>query len=380
MIKNSKLVTVLTSAILAVIMAAAIVVGILGGVQGWGVFNGSANISDSKTVTVSVSQYLYKTESDALKAECDKAFDGLDVLYITEGEMSGDESEIVYVFSAKADVTSSVSSLENAFVELTKEGAKWNGYNIKVTENQVNTQSVLAKDYVLRGCIAGAVIAVLAFAYVALRHQWMRGAIAGGCALLAMLTTTAIILVARVFVTPAIAYAIAASALLTLIAVLFNFNKLSAQSEAEAEDAVASSIAVKEIVLTTVLLGLAVIVAGILGSTQYAWLAVSAVIAIIVAAFFGLVYAPVLCVPVQKALAQRGALRSNYQGAQKTSMKLKKLFTKKEKAEEKPVEETQTKEVEETETAEVEPETEEVEEVEEVEAVEEETETENNQD
>ena len=337
MIKNSKLVTVLTSAILAVIIAAAIAVGILGGVQGWGVFNGSADISDSKTVTVSVSQFLYKTESDALKAECDKAFENMDVLYITEGEMSGDESEIVYVFATEQNVASAVSTLESTFAEL-------------------------AKDYVLRGCLAGALIAVLAFAYVALRHQWMNGAVAGGCAILAMLTTTAIVLVARVFVTPAIAYAIAASAFLTLVAVLFNLNKLSAKGETTeetAEEAVASSIAVKEIVLTTVLLGVAVVVTGILGGTQYAWLAVSALIAIVVSAFFGLIYAPVLFVPVQKVLAQKGALRSRYQGAKKTSMKLKNLFTKKEKAEEQPVEEAQEEAVE---TAEEETETEEIEE------------------
>ena len=374
MTKNSKLVTVISSAILAVIMAAAIVIGILGGVQGWGVFNGSASVSDSKTVTVSVSQYLYKTEGDALKAECDKAFENIDVLHVTDGEMSGDESEIVYVFAAEENVAKAVENLENAFAELTKEEGKWNGYDIKVTVNQVQTQNVLTKDYVLRGCIAGVVIAVLAFAYVALRHQWVKGIVAGACALLAMLTTTAIVLATRILVTPAVAYAIAASSLLTLVAVLFNLNKLSnnaaKEEETTAEELVATSIAGKEIVLTTVLLGLAVVVMGVLGGTQFAWLSVSALVAIVVAAFFGLVYAPVLCVPVQQAADKKAALRTNYKGAKKTSLKIKDLFKKKEKVEEEPVAkaeqaeetvETVEEPVEETETVEEAVETEETE-------------------
>ena len=49
--------TTLLSIVVAVILAAAIAVGIICGVKGYGVFNKSALLNDSKTLTVSLNQH-----------------------------------------------------------------------------------------------------------------------------------------------------------------------------------------------------------------------------------------------------------------------------------------------------------------------------------
>ena len=82
--------TAILSIVLAVIIAAA-ALGIVFGVKGNGVFNKSALLSDSKTLTVSLNQHAYLTKLEDVEAECEKAFANLDVEYQMKGEMSGDD-------------------------------------------------------------------------------------------------------------------------------------------------------------------------------------------------------------------------------------------------------------------------------------------------
>lgn len=335
-VKKAKFVTILSSAILAVILLAAVAVGTLCGLKGWGVFNGSASVSDTKTVTVSVSQYLYQTEMDAIEDECDKAFKSVNVVQTIKGEMSGDVSEIVYVFDADENIDAATKALKESFAALTGADGAWNGWDVKVSVNEAKATGTVAKNYVLRGCIAGAVIAVIALAYVAVRYKWRMGIVAGVCVLLAMATTAALLIVTRILVTPAVAYVIAASALLTALTVMLNLSKLRNNLKSEsaidksAEELVSESVAEKEILLVTIFLGVALLLTGILGGTSLAWFCLAAIVGLIVAVFMGLVYSPALMLPMQKATAKRAAMNADYKGAKKTSFKVKKLFAKKE--------------------------------------------------
>ena len=96
--KTVKKTTVL-AAVLTCILAAAVALGIVFGVKGYSVFNKSASLDNAQTLTVSMNQHAYITALDTVEGACEEVFGDLKVAYEMNGEMSGDESEIVYVFN-----------------------------------------------------------------------------------------------------------------------------------------------------------------------------------------------------------------------------------------------------------------------------------------
>ena len=328
------------SIIVATLLAAAIAVAVICGVQGFGVFNTSKLLEDSKTLTVSVDKTTYLTNLDKVEEECEKAFANLDLSYSLKGEMSGADNELVYVFDKDADLTKVEKTLEDVFKTLVD--GEWNGSFITVATNSEKAVSVLAKHYVLRGVIAGVVMAVLVFAYVSLRYKLGMGVVAAVCTLLGMALTAAFAILTRIPVTASVSYVFAVAGLLSAVTTLFTFNKLRGNSE---------ELATKEIGLFTVLFGAALIVVGAVATAGVRWFAVLALIALLVAAFLGLVYAPALYLPI-KAAADSKPAKNAYVGAKKTSTKEKKSFVKAEEpANEAPAEEAVEEPVEE-ETAE----------------------------
>ena len=73
----------LLSIIAAIVLAAAVVVGVVFGAMGMGVFNKDELLKDTKTVTVSVSQFVFESEEhlEVLENACSEALDGVDVFY-----------------------------------------------------------------------------------------------------------------------------------------------------------------------------------------------------------------------------------------------------------------------------------------------------------
>lgn len=297
------------SGIIVGLLIAATVIGILFG------FNGL--VTDGKHVTVSVDPVLYKDQAvrEEIKDLCDDAFDGN--LYSWTGDNSGNDGVFVYAFKENAN-------LDKAVEDLTADLAQWtDDYSITVVVTNEKVVINLAEGFVVRAAIAGVVFAVLAFAYAAIRYNWRRGIVAGVSVAAAMLLTGALVILTRIPATTSVAYAIMGSGLAAAITVLFSLNKLrtAAKENAnqDAEELVVSSIAVKEIVIFSAILGAAILLVGIPAGVSGAWFALSAFIGIAVAAFMGIVYAPALCIPMQKAMAAQAASnsKSGYKGAKK---------------------------------------------------------------
>ena len=337
--KTAKKTTIL-SIIVAVVLAAAIVVGILCGVKG-SVFNTSAQMKDSKTITISMNQYAYSTKLDEVEAVCESTFGKLDVQYELKGEMSGDESEIVYVFNSSADLTNVKATLET---KLAEKAEAWGAF-ITVSSNSEEAVSVLARHYTLRALIAGAVIAVLVFAYVSLRYKLGVGIVTAVATVLGMALTASVAILARIPVTSSIAYVIAVAGLLSAVTTLLTMNKLRANlkkegaNELSAEDLVVDSIATKEIGLLTAFAGGAFVLTGALAASNVRWFSILSLIGMLVAAFIGLLYAPAMYIPVKKIADKRPDRNVTYKGAKKTSTKVKKQYVKATPVAEAPVEE-----------------------------------------
>ena len=343
----------LLSILLAVIVAAATVIGILFG------FNPVATVADGKKVTISVEQYIYQTEEAKadIKAACDEAFKNNNVLYVSDADFGGD-GEFLYAFKANENIDDAVKALQDKFADWTKEDSdKYPTNSIIVSASNEKVVVATAEGAVVRAAIAGVVLAVLAFAYVAIRYNWRTGIVAAISVAASMLVTGAIVILARIPVTASVVYAIMASAIVTIVTTLFTFNKLrdtlkSEEKSSDAEELVASSIATKEIVIFTAILGAAILLVCIPAGVSAAWFALSAFIGVLVAAFIGLMFAPALYLPVQVAMNAKAAsmTKHGYKGAKKAEKAIApqaeevKAEVKEEVAEPAPVEEAPAEE------------------------------------
>ena len=338
--------TTLWSVIIAIVLAAAIVVCALLG------FNKDAALKDQKTMTISLNAYIYNTQLDEVKEDLEEK---LDANYALEGAMSGDVSELLFVFDADADLTALKTQVEKYLADKKASAEGWANAKYSVSISAEKATAVLAKHYVLRAAIAGAVLAVLAFVYVAIRHQLSGGIVAGVSVLLSMLLTASLIVLTRVYVTSTAAYAIVIAGLLAAAAVLFTLNNIRAAKKEEdtsLEEQVVSSIATKETLYVAAVVAAGMILVGVLGGALALWFAVSALIAVVASVAVSLVFAPAMYLSLQSTFDKKPA-KTGYKGAAKTSNKIKKIFAKAAKVEA-PVEEPVAEKVEEVTEAPVE--------------------------
>ena len=342
----------IVSVILGVILVAATALGIVCNALGWGVFNQDALLKDTQTITVSINQYVYITEEklDKVETECRKVLDDYGIVYEMKGKMSGDVSELVYVFGKDVDLTTAKADLETALGALTGENGTLSGSTVLVALNSEDAVAALANQYILRGIIAGVVLVVLVFAYVAIRYGLYMGIVGGASTLVGTLLTVALIILTRIPVTASVIYVIAVGALLSAVMSVLSLNKMREENQVVP--------ACNEIVTLTALLGAGIVVIGAVATAGVRWFALLALLALLAAAVVSLLFVPALYAPIKAALDNR-PVEGAYVGAEKTSTKVKKTYEKKEvKAAPAPVvapvEETSAEEVEETPAEEVE--------------------------
>ena len=120
--KTVKKVT-LISAVLAIIFALAIVLTAILGI------NYGKSLENANTLTVKVNNFYFNDETklSAVESVCETELDKLGINYEQKGEMSGDESEIVYYFDEEVNLTDAKTALQTAFAEMTKDGERFDG-------------------------------------------------------------------------------------------------------------------------------------------------------------------------------------------------------------------------------------------------------------
>ena len=314
--KAVKNVTIL-SAIAAVIMAAALIVGIVFGVNGWGVFNKDALLKDSKTLTVSVNTFTYQTELDDVESACENVLSSYGIAYKMEGQMSGDVCEVVYVFDKDVDLSAAVQSLETTFA-----GSDWQDTNVSFAVNTEAAFGILAEGYVWRGVVAGVVMAVLVFVYVALRYGIFKGIAVGATNLFASALTVSVVLLTRLPVTASVIYVFGLASLFSSVAAIVALNKIG-----DAEEG-ACVMATKEIGCMTAIVAVAFVLVGAIAVPGVRWFAVLGLVALLVSAVVTWAYVPTFYLPF-KVIEDNKPVEGAYVGAEKTSTKEKKVFTKK---------------------------------------------------
>jgi len=336
----SKLVNVtkkgtLWSILLAVVLVAGLVIGIVFG------YNPSVVNQDANVLTVSIDS-LYKNDLDDLKNECEKTFTEKGVKYLSSSvaEMYGSDCEVVYTFSADTKLEDVKVALRTKLSALTVDGAALEGAQIIVSSGVETVSVTVPEGYALRGAIAIVAMAVLAFAYTAIRYRWDMGVIVAVAVVLGALLTSALIALVRIPVTNALAYVVMLGAMAAAVTTLLTMNKVSKKEftyDVDTQEEMAECVAVKEILTIGVVAACALVVVGVAGAianVTLVWFALSALIAVVSAVAIGLVYVPVYFLPLKTAADKKAADQaSGYKGAQKAAATVKKLFTKKNGAE-----------------------------------------------
>ncbi len=317
----------LTSLIIAIVVAVAIVITAIFGV------NYAATEKDSETLTVTISSYLYDTENNRVAVEeiCETEFNkqGVKAQYTQYGEMSGTEDEIVYVFEKGTALDKTVDALNKTFEAKTQANGAWYGFDIVAhTATETVPAKIAPVNYILTA-VAVAVFAIVAFIYVALRFRVFLGGLTAIAVAVSTLATTAVILVTRFPFTYSVLSCITASALLTTVFVLLSLGKLRSAIKAEAEKKaddkkpaetlVAENVAWKEILTLTVALAVAVVLVGAIATASTRWFAIGALIALVVSTAISLFFVPALCVPMMVQADKNSIARSTaYIGAKST--------------------------------------------------------------
>jgi preprotein translocase subunit SecF len=306
------------------IIVAAVALGIVFGVKGLGVFNKSAVLDDSKTLTVSMNQHVYLNDLDKIEETCEAVFGDVKPSYQMKGEMSGDESEIVYVFDKDVDLQKIEKDLEAKFATLTADDGELKGSFIYVSANGERTEEYLAKDYVLRGVIAGVVLVAAIYVYAAIRFGIGKGVGVALATLIGTLLTAAIIILARIPVTASVSYVFGVTALLSAVTSVLSMNKI-AVSEKSNEKVCAC----KEILTIGVLTAAALVILAAVAPINVKWFALMAFVAVAAAVVSGIELVPAIYAPIKSAADKKPA-KDGYVGAVKGEKKEKKAPAKKE--------------------------------------------------
>jgi hypothetical protein len=282
-----------------------------------------------------VSQFVFESEEhlEVLENACGEALEGVNVVYELKGEMSGATCELVYVFASNVDLTAAKAALEAKATALTAQGGALEGFDVTIGSNSEAAVGVLAQGYIWRGIVAGVVLVILVFAYVAIRHGLYMGIVSAISTAAGTLLTAALAILTRIPVTASVTYVLAAGALLTAVTTVMSLNKIRANAaKAEegqtAEEVVGASYATKEIMTFTALAGVSLVIFGAVATEGVRWFAILALIALLVAAAVGLIYVPALYLPFKEKLNAK-PVEGAYVGAEKTSAKVKKVFEKK---------------------------------------------------
>lgn len=292
----------------AIIVAAGIIVAAIFG------FNADYTASDVKTMTVKLDSYVSVSDvkTEKVKDICESALEkaGLKDAYTMDGETSGG-GELVYVFSAKTD-DKKLAEVKTA-VESELAGAI-----LYVTANSERAAATLAAGYLWRAALAGAVVLLAEFIYIAVRYKLNMGAAAAISSLTGTLLTVALVALVRLPVTASLAYAGAFALLYTTVTSMLALNKMRENfktdeyKEKSADEAIVSSLPVKTILAFAAVSAVALVLVGAIAVASVRWFAIAALIGVLAGTFASLIFMPAIYLPLKKLSDKRAAERARY--------------------------------------------------------------------
>ena len=306
----------LWSIISAVLVLAAVIITFF---TGAGISNDiTTETRKSMTISMVMNSADYETKRETIETICEDAISaaGIDCKGSIGADISSQKHELVYYF----DYTVELSGLAKSLQEQFDANSEYQMNFIKVEVYQENAVSKLPEGYLLRGVIAGVVMAVLAFLYVTLRYKLWNGIVAFATMGLSAALTCAGILLTRIPLTTTVLYPVEIGMMLTAILVVLMASKLRGVEMDKEEpvadvDAVAENVCFKPgmILCASIVVAMAVLaIVGAFVATNFVGFAAIMAIAVVMSAFSAFIVAPAIYVPVRSAFAQVAADRARY--------------------------------------------------------------------
>jgi lysylphosphatidylglycerol synthetase-like protein (DUF2156 family) len=294
----------LIAILFAIVLVAGIVVGAIFGL------NKEGYAKSYQALTVQVSGVSFETQNEAVKNKVEEKLASVnaDYAFKSEADISTAEKEYVYYFAIGEDLTEAKKVAKQAIIELSGNVANAvNGGQVSVSEEVVirNVPAV----YTVRAVIAAAVIAVLAFVYTALRYKLVGGIVTAIAVALSAGLSFAVSALTRIPASVNVVAIFAFAALLAAVMTVFNLAKAHDFEETEAaktateEEKTAASIAVVSTVGLAAALVIAFVIALAFGPSR--WLALHAIIAVVVATAVALFVTPALYAILKKKLTKK---------------------------------------------------------------------------
>lgn len=283
-------------------------------------YSADATYDDVKTLTVRVNQYAYTQNIDTIETVCETEFDklGLNYEYDMKGEMNGDESELVYVFDKSVELSKAVANLNAAFAEETKadSGKVLAGARVSVTAHNEIAPDKLPGQVLLRTVIAGALFGVLACLYVTIRQKFTNGLTLITTMAVSAGLTCALALITRMPITSSIVYVLFFNLLFTAVATMLTLSKVNAKQkeveEIEAEELISSSLAIREVLLLSAGVLVALILIGAIATSVVRNFALIALFGLVAGVFSALFFAPAFYLPIKRYVDKKAAQRARY--------------------------------------------------------------------
>ena len=306
---------ILWSVITVVIVLIGVVIMAIFGV------NNAVNTQPSQKLVVNIqmANTFYEEERDDIEDICEQAIAdaGLTAITVSYDDISTSEHELVYSFSLDADLT----ALKNALQAELREAYPDQGFATTMSYKQ----SVLGNlpggytTFLVRNTLAGAVMAVLAFVYVALRYKLWNGITTFVSAVATAAITCGLVVVTRVVITSSVMYAVLFAELLSIaLSVLFaakadaTEKKNGALTDAEA---VSEAVPLCDTVKLCAGIAVALLVIGVVGifcAANFAWFALAAGFGVLAAAYSALLLAPSVFLVLRKPFAKAAAEKARY--------------------------------------------------------------------
>ena len=304
--------------ILSIVCAAIVVCGIV--VLAVFGYNTDTTNDNVNTLTVKVNQYAYSQHIDEIEEICEDVFADLDIdyEYAMNGEMSGDESEIVYVFKTDVSLKEASEKLTAAFNAATANdsGRDLSGASVGVATNSEVVPDKLPFNVLLRTVIAGVAFGVLACLYVTIRQKFTNGLTLLASMAVSAALTCAIVLITRLPITASLVYVLFFNLLFTATATTFTLNKVNRaekeNDEIEAEELISSNIAIRSTLIFSAVTAVAIVLFGAIATSIVRTFAAIALIGLVAGVFSALFFAPAFYLPVKRYVNKKAAQRARY--------------------------------------------------------------------
>lgn len=306
---------ILWSVITAVIVVIGVVIMAIFGV------NNAVNTQSTQKLVVNVqmAKTFYEEERDDIEAICEKAIEdaGLTALAVSYDDVSTSEHELVYSFDFDADLTALKDALQAELREAypDQDFATTMSYRQSVLENLPGGRT----GFLVRNVLAGAVMAVIAFAYVSLRYKLWNGINTFVSAVATAAIACSLVVVTRVVITASVMYGVLFAMLVSIVlSVLFAAKAEAAEKQNGAltdAEAVSEAVPVCDTVKLCGGIAAALLVVGVVGifcAANFAWFALVAAFGLLAAAYSALILAPSVFLALRKPFAKAAAEKARY--------------------------------------------------------------------